>query len=89
MKVDVRKGRTRSPTLFNIFLDYVMTEVKPLDPHFLLMDHMSTDIRYAIDTTLVSAVFRYTTIGNHRAAESAKLILTNAPLFLQRETMKL
>jgi len=35
-----------------------MTEVTTLDPHFRLMDGLSTDIRYADDTTRVSAVLQ-------------------------------
>lgn len=35
-----------------------MTEVTTLDPHFRLMDGMSTDMRYTDDTTRVSALFR-------------------------------
>jgi len=57
VKVGVRQGCIMSPTLFNVFLDHVMKEVKSLDTHFQLKDDMITDIRYADDTTLVSAVF--------------------------------
>jgi len=57
VKVGVRQGCIMSPSLFNIFLECVMKELKSLDGHFQLTEDMSTDIRYADDTTLVSAVF--------------------------------
>ena len=46
-----------SPSLFNIFLKHVMKGLTCLDRNLQLDDEMSIDIRYADDTTLVSAVF--------------------------------
>ena len=54
----VRQGCLLSPTLFNIFLEHVMTEVKSLDSVFQLSDHVSADLRYADDTTLLSTIFQ-------------------------------
>ena len=42
---------------FNIFLEYVIKGVKSLNRDFQLNENMSVYIRYAEDTTLISAVF--------------------------------
>ena len=55
--IGVRQGCLLSPTLFNIFLEFVMEEVKSLDSSLNLTDSLSTEIRYADDTTLLSAIF--------------------------------
>ena len=46
-----------SSTLFNIFLEFVMKELKSMDSTLKLHDSLSIDIRYADDTTLLSAIF--------------------------------
>ena len=58
-KVDVglRQGCLLSPSLFNIFLEFVMKEVKDVEGTLSLSQSMSLDIRYADDTTLLSAIF--------------------------------
>ena len=53
----VRQGCLLSPTLFNIFLEFVMADVKSIEKTLILSDKMSADIRYADDTTLISAMF--------------------------------
>ena len=46
-----------SPSLFNILLEHVMKGLKCLDRNLRMDDKMSMYIRYANNTTLVSAVF--------------------------------
>ena len=52
----VRQGCILSPSLFNVFLEFVMEGVQSLNG-ITWDEHMSFDIRYADDTTLVALVF--------------------------------
>ena len=54
--IGVWQGCILSPTLFNIFLEFVMDELPSLT-NFHLEEQMSTEIRYADDTTLISLIF--------------------------------
>ena len=54
----VKQGFIMSPSLFNILPEHVMKRLTCLDRNLRLDDEMSIDIRYADDTTLVSAVLK-------------------------------
>ena len=57
VKFDLRQGCLLPPTLFNIYLEFVMKELNSLDITLKLKDSLSKDIRYADDTPLLSAIF--------------------------------
>ena len=70
--VGLRQGCLLSPTLFNIFLEFVMKKMKNLDESLSLTDKLSIDIRYADDTSLVSAVFEKLKISTNQLDEACK-----------------
>ena len=57
MKVGVQQGCILSPTLFNVFLEFVMDDLKSLQDNLQLDEILSNDIRYADDTTRITMVF--------------------------------
>ena len=57
VSVGVRQGRLNSPNLFNLFLDFVVDELKCLQEHVTLDYELNFDERYVDDTTLIAGVF--------------------------------
>ena len=70
--VGLRQGCLLSPTLFNIFLEFVMKELKNLDESLKLTDSLSIDIRYADDTTLLSTIFEKLKISTEQLDAACK-----------------
>ena len=70
--VGVRQGCLLSPTLFNLFLDFMMDEVKSLQEHATLDERLNIDIRYADDTTLIAAVFDKLQLSTNQLIEACK-----------------
>ena len=53
----VRQGCLLSPSLFNLFLEFVMKVLRNLDNGIQMGEMSINNIRYADDTTLVDLVF--------------------------------
>ena len=72
VSVGVRQGCLLSPTLFNLFLDFVMDELKCLQEHGTLENDLNFDARYADDTTLIVAVFEKLQLATDQLKEACK-----------------
>ena len=58
VNVGVRQGYLLSPTLFNLFLDFMTDEIKCLQDRVTLDEDLNFGARYADDTTLISVGFK-------------------------------
>ena len=72
VNIGVRQGCILSPTLFNIFLEFVMKELKRLDQDLQMKNTLSVYIRYADDTTLISTVFNKLKISSGELEEACR-----------------
>ena len=72
VNIGVRQACILSPTLFNIFLEFVMKELKSLDQDLQMKNTLSVDIRYADDTTLISTVFNKLKISSGELEEACR-----------------
>jgi hypothetical protein len=72
VSVGVRQGCLLSPTLFNIFLEFVMKEIASLNANLELSDTTCIDVRYADDTTLLSVIFQKLLLSTKELEEACK-----------------
>ena len=70
--IGVRQGCLLSPTLFNVFLDFVMEELTCLDKEFTYKDNLNIDLKYADDTTLVSTIFDLLNLSTQQLENACK-----------------
>ena len=77
VKIGVSRGCLLSPTLFNIFLEIVIKELKSLNPSLQMRDSFSVDIRYADDTTLLSTNFEKLRLSTEELENACKKLGMN------------
>ena len=70
--IGVRQGCLLSPTLFNVFLDFVMEEVRCLNKDLAYNDDLNIDLKYADDTTLIAAVFDLLQLSTDQLEKACK-----------------
>ena len=81
IKIGVRQGCVMSPTLFNIFLDFVLKEIHSLSPMFKLYDHLTIEMRNSDETSLISTCFdRFQMVSNELKDTCSKWGLKINPL---------
>ena len=72
VEVGVKQGCLLSPTLFNIFLEFVMKEVVSASHELKLNNDLTANIRYADDTTLIAAIFDKMKVSTKELEEACK-----------------
>ena len=70
--VGVRQGCLLSPSLFNLFLEFVMKDVRSLDSGIEMGNMHMNNIRYADDTTLVEMVFEKLQISTNALEDACR-----------------
>ena len=78
--------RLLSPSLFNLFLEFVMKDLRNLDNGIQMGEMSINNIRYADDTTLVDLVFDKLQISTNELEKACTLLEKKCDLepFLSR-----
>ena len=72
VEIGLRQGCLLSPVLFNIFLEFVMKELKYIERTLVYSKDISVDVRYADDTTLLAAVFEKLKLSTSQLEQACK-----------------
>jgi len=70
--VGVRQGCLLSPTLFNVFLDFVMKKVNCLNKELTFDENFDMDLKYAGGTTFIAAIFELLQLSTTQLEKACK-----------------